>query len=52
MHYQIATVGPRLNEVPRVGEIGSFYGGFVISKTSISRICRKTTKMFVISMAG
>ena len=34
------------------GKTGSLYWGFVISKTSIQRICVKTTKLFVISTAG
>ncbi len=38
-----------LTKCQGTGEICSLYRGFVISKTSKRRICRKTTKMFVIS---
>ena len=38
-----------LTKCQGTGDIVSFYQGFIISKTSISQIRGKTTKMFVIS---
>ena len=38
-----------LTKCQGTGPIGSLYRGFVILKTSLERICWKTTKVFVIS---
>ena len=39
-----------LTKCQGTGEIGSLYRGFVISNTSLKRICGETAKMFVISL--
>ena len=48
-HYDQLQWNLDLTKCKGTGEICLSYRGFIISKTSIKRICGKTTKMFVIS---